>query len=336
MNALTRSLVMISPLTQPDAGAERQRERRWPGTSIDSRPSIVSAPDQRRQADEVGDRQVERPGQDRHRLADGDDAERHAALQDVGEVAAGRGTSRRRARPRTQPMTTTTASAPRSAAPRSATVARSAAARRVRCGAAARHAGTASSASCAGGQGDDLLLGGAAGQLAGDAALVHHDDAVAHADQLGQLGRDHQRSAVPWRGQVADQLVDGRPWRPTSMPRVGSSNSSTPRLEGQPLGQHDLLLVAAGQEPHLLLEAGRPQLGHGGQAPRRRLAAERAGRARRPSAQGQQRVVAHRLAEHQALGLAVLGEEAEAGARCRPGGERRRAGPAVDLDGARR
>ena len=40
------------------------------------------------------------------------------------------------------------------------------------------------------------------------------------------------------------------------MPRVGSSIISSARLGGQPLGQHDLLLVAAGQLFHRFVQAG--------------------------------------------------------------------------------
>ena len=41
---------------------------------------------------------------------------------------------------------------------------------------------------------------------------------------------------------------------PTSMPRVGSSRISTLRLGGEPLGEHDLLLVAAREEPRRVVE----------------------------------------------------------------------------------
>ena len=58
------------------------------------------------------------------------------------------------------------------------------------------------------GEGDDLLLGRARGDLPGDASLVHHDDPVAEADQLGQLRRDHDDRPAP-TGQVADEVVDG-------------------------------------------------------------------------------------------------------------------------------
>src|SRR5881296_720749 len=54
----------------------------------------------------------------------------------------------------------------------------------------------------------DLFLRGlAARQLAGDAALAHHEDAVAQAQHLGQLRRDHD-DGLALRGQRVEQLVD--------------------------------------------------------------------------------------------------------------------------------
>src|SRR6185503_556615 len=55
--------------------------------------------------------------------------------------------------------------------------------------------------------GHDLLLAGSAGQLRRDPPLAHHEDAMAHAQHLGQLRRDHQdRFALA--GQLVHQLVD--------------------------------------------------------------------------------------------------------------------------------
>ena len=48
-------------------------------------------------------------------------------------------------------------------------------------------------------------LGGA--QLADEAALVHHVDAVAHAEQLLHFGRDHN-DRPPLRGECRDELID--------------------------------------------------------------------------------------------------------------------------------
>ena len=47
---------------------------------------------------------------------------------------------------------------------------------------------------------------------------------------------------------------------PMSIPRVGSSRISTRGLGGQPLGEHDLLLVATGQRPDQLVDAGHPDV----------------------------------------------------------------------------
>ena len=49
----------------------------------------------------------------------------------------------------------------------------------------------------------------AAGQLAGDAALVQDDDPIGHADQLGELGRDHQDGGAPAGSGSTHHLVDG-------------------------------------------------------------------------------------------------------------------------------
>ena len=82
------------------------------------------------------------------------------------------------------------------------------------------------------------------GELRLQAALAHDQDAVGDREHLGQLGGDHQHgdaaAARARRGSGGP-----RPWCATSMPRVGSSTMSTRRLAAQPLGEHDLLLVAA-------------------------------------------------------------------------------------------
>src|ERR1041384_3632892 len=55
--------------------------------------------------------------------------------------------------------------------------------------------------------GHDLLLAGSAGQLRRDLPLAHHEDAMAHAQHLGQLRRDHQdRFSLP--GQLVHQVID--------------------------------------------------------------------------------------------------------------------------------
>ena len=65
---------------------------------------------------------------------------------------------------------------------------------------------------------EDVFFGRAAGgQLAGDRALPHHDDAVREAEDLGQVRR-HDDDAEPaaWRGRRS--RCRSRPWRPRRRP----------------------------------------------------------------------------------------------------------------------
>ena len=73
---------------------------------------------------------------------------------------------------------------------------------------------------------EELALGGVlAVDLGDDLALAHDQDARADADQLLELGRDHEH-AEAGLGEVADDPVD-LGLRRTSTPRVGSSSSRT-------------------------------------------------------------------------------------------------------------
>ena len=63
-------------------------------------------------------------------------------------------------------------------------------------------------------------------QLAGEPAVAHHQDPVGHADHLGQLAGDHQHGdALARRGCASARRCACL--APTSMPRVGSSISTT-------------------------------------------------------------------------------------------------------------
>ena len=63
------------------------------------------------------------------------------------------------------------------------------------------------------------------GELGDDAALAHHQHAVAHAEHLRQLARDHQdREALARRARTISRWISAL--APTSMPRVGSSRIS--------------------------------------------------------------------------------------------------------------
>ena len=102
---------------------------------------------------------------------------------------------------------------------------------------------------------DALLVGLGAVERGHQPALAHDEDAVGHAEHLGQLAGDHQDGdALPASSEsrrCTSALV------PTSMPRVGSSTISSRGLGGEPLGEHDLLLVAAGEQLDGLVEAAR-------------------------------------------------------------------------------
>src|SRR5258706_4117415 len=95
-----------------------------------------------------------------------------------------------------------------------------------------------------GGQLHDLLLGRAQGcQLTGNAAFAHHQNAVAHAQHLGQLGRNHHDGA-PLLGQRMQQLVNLAFGAHIDAARgfIEEENFAIPH---QPFGNHDFLLVAA-------------------------------------------------------------------------------------------
>ena len=118
---------------------------------------------------------------------------------------------------------------------------------------------------------------------------------------------------------------------PMSMPRVGSSRISTRGFGRQPLGEHDLLLVAARQRADRLVDAGHP---HARTARCSRVAtrALRRPRHRKPREQPRQdrqgHVLGDREVEDEALLVAVLGEVGDAGAhRLGRAGERAPACP---------
>jgi hypothetical protein len=73
-------------IEEPDHGGHAQREEHaredhavLPGHGLGG--------DERREPDQVGDREIERPGEDHHGLADGDQPERRGAGEDVEKAA---------------------------------------------------------------------------------------------------------------------------------------------------------------------------------------------------------------------------------------------------------
>ena len=78
---------------------------------------------------------------------------------------------------------------------------------------------------------------------------VHHGDAIAHAEDLRQLGRDHDdRHAA--LGKLLHQLVDFRLRSDVDALRRLVENQER-RLRRQPARQRHLLLIAARQRSDL-------------------------------------------------------------------------------------
>ena len=133
---------------------------------------------------------------------------------------------------------------------------------------------------CAGGQGHDVLLAG---------ALAAGSSPAMRPSRMTTI-----RSLIPISSGSSEEIIStAAPARASSrisswMAGLGADVDAAgrlveeqhPRRDGQPLGQDDLLLVAAGQEADLLLEAR----GHAARRP-----GEQLGPCRRGAARGQRR-----------------------------------------------
>ena len=162
----------------------------------------------------------------------------------------------------------------------------------------------------------------AASSVGRDPALAHHEDPVAHADDLGQLGRDHHDPDATGR-EVPQERVD-LALRPDVHAAGRLVDEQDPAPGVQPLGEDDLLLVAARQVAHERARARRPDgepldvlLDGPSLAPSIDDAAGR----HVPDARDRH-VRRHRLAEQQAVRLAVLGAAARCPARWPPAASR--------------
>ena len=83
-------------------------------------------------------------------------------------------------------------------------------------------------------------------ELAGDPALVHDQHAVGHPEHLGQLGGDHQHREALAR-ELGHQAVHLGLGADVDAARRLVDDQDL-RAGGEPLAEHDLLLVAARQE----------------------------------------------------------------------------------------
>ena len=152
-----------------------------------------------------------------------------------------------------------------------------------------------------------------AGDVGGDPALADDEHPVGHAEHLGQLAGDHQdRQALA--GQLGEQPVHLGLGADVDA-AGGLVDDQQLRVGGQPLGDDDLLLVAAAhggglhvQRVGLDLEAVGPRPGGLYSAPAVRKPA-----LLEAAADDRGDVLADRALDDQALLAAVLGHERDAG-----------------------
>src|SRR4051794_10073765 len=105
---------------------------------------------------------------------------------------------------------------------------------------------------------DPLLRRVGPRELARQPALVHDEHAIGHPEDLGQLARDHQhRDPAP--GELGEQPVDLGLRADVDAARRLVDDEDL-RLGREPLRQHDLLLVAAREEPDRVVELVELQL----------------------------------------------------------------------------
>ena len=84
--------------------------------------------------------------------------------------------------------------------------------------------------------------------------MAHDHNAVAHVDQLRQLGGD-QNDGQPLLGQVVDGAIDLRFGLDVDAPGRFIQNQDSPGGQ-QPAAEHNLLLIASGERGDRLLKRG--------------------------------------------------------------------------------
>ena len=245
MNGGSRPSVISRPFTQTARRAddERQRDRHRRRHRRLERERQHDAGQRQHRAD----RQIDPAGDDHERHPHGDDGVERGLLQDVEQVRDRQEVRRRRPQDRAQRQQ----AGERAQLP--AAVRRARAWRREPGEALATPAVVmrALRAPPAGPR-RRWPLGG---ELAAHAAAAHHEDAIAHAQHLRQIRRNHDDA-----GAVLDQLVHEQV---DVLPR-GHVDAARRLVEDQdvgvrrqPLRQHDLLLIAAAQVEHELIGSRR-------------------------------------------------------------------------------
>ena len=170
-----------------------------------------------------------------------------------------------------------------------------------------------------------------AGERADDLAPAHHQDAIAHRHRLLDLGGDQQDAATVG-GEPVDHRVDLQLGGDVDAARRLVEDDDR-RAGHQPLGDDDLLLVAArqaldrrlGDRSGLDAQRCGHLAGAGGEAG---VVDDAERRPAEPRQRGERDVAVDRHVHHQAFLAAVLGEEGHArgdGAARGHGGDRRAA-----------
>ena len=160
----------------------------------------------------------------------------------------------------------------------------------------------------------DLLRRVVVSELADDPAVGHHEDPIRQAEHLDELGGDDDdgRAVV---GERAHQRVDLL-LRPDVDPARRLVEDQHLGVEGEPLGEHDLLLVAARERPGGFAAVGSGADVELADRPWRRSASRPAIDRMRPATRSndvERDVRPDALGEREAFDLAVLGDERNAG-----------------------
>ena len=153
----------------------------------------------------------------------------------------------------------------------------------------------------------------AAGELGDEAPLVHHVDAVAHAEQL-RHSEEIMRMPLPSLASSVDDGVDLVLGADVDAARRLVEDQQL-GLGEQPLAQHHLLLVAARQVDHPLVHAGQRMLQRAPVLARRpRTRGRRRSRRARHAARGWPGVMLLRMSSSSTrpAALAVLGDVGDA------------------------